>query len=339
VFDALDSGCCSSGLRTQGWDGFSAQSDSSTLTGLWPVQQQQQQAWASLQQPCGLSYQLHNQQQQQRHRWLAEPLREPQLEQQLLSIGTQVQRLQQKAAAGGSAEEALQGTVTAQLQQWRRLRQQQEQRELQAACEAAVTSSGRSHHHRRRRKQGAARDCYPPREELFGDDSATAGCSHFWGGTDHHLGSCPATAAAATLLAAGMGSHGSTSSSRGAFGGELRRPYSAGAAAALLHSASAGPGDSRLVRGAFWSPQKHSRTSAATMRPADAACQWHAASRSAVSPYAVGSSSSRWLLQTALQECRQEAWEQQVLAGEAAGVAAEAQVVSAAIRCTAGLFL
>lgn len=44
-----------------------------------------------------------------------------------------------------------------------------------------------------------------------------------------------------------------------------------------------------------------------------------------------------WVLQAALQECRQEVVQQQVLRAEAAALAVEVQVTAAAIRCTQGL--
>lgn len=46
-----------------------------------------------------------------------------------------------------------------------------------------------------------------------------------------------------------------------------------------------------------------------------------------------------WVLQSALQECREEVLQQQVLQAEAAALAAEVQVAAAAMRCTRSIAL
>jgi hypothetical protein len=115
----------------------------------------------------------------------------------------------------------------------------------------------------------------------------------------------------------------------------LRRHSSAGA---VLAPAPA------VATGNFWSPQKHSAAVVAAARSRAVARECAHSNQSAYSSPSRGlagprvgtaGSSSKWLLQAGWQECRQG--DQQALAAEAATLAAESQVVAAAIKCTARL--
>lgn len=113
----------------------------------------------------------------------------------------------------------------------------------------------------------------------------------------------------------------------------------------------------------FWSPQKHRHTTRGAAAAAILQGAWtghtamgppvawgqldHAISTSDIHSMCLpsvgcsghGSSAASWVLNSALEECRREVLQQQLLQAEAAALAVEVQVTAAAIRCTQRLKL
>jgi hypothetical protein len=155
------------------------------------------------------------------------------------------------------------------------------------------------------------------------------------------------------------------------------RPASAGAAMASgVTSSSAAAAAAAATPSVFWSPQKHRHTARGSATApgagAGAGAGGAIAQRGWTSHTAMGSpaawgqvdhgfatnagpamclplvgcggsssssSAASWVLDSALQECRREVLQQELLRAEAAALAVEVQVTAAAIRCTQRLKL
>jgi len=271
------------------------------------------------------SQQLHQydhdqgQQQQQWH-----------LEQQLAALDQRVQQLHRVAAASTCADRDLQHTLTQQLRQWRTVQQEAEEQEYQAACgtalQQAVISPRRQQRHKHKDRHRNSTVLQPGGEAWIQQLSQAAvlspagpahcatcrpfACSCATASSCHAISSIPvnSTSAVSTYGRAWQGRQDGSARSR------LPRPYSA---SAVLAAPAAGQDGFR--------PQVVCAATAASRRAGSAL------GYSSATAHRAGSS---WLLQVAVQECCQEQLEQAVMAAEAAALAAEAQVVAAAITCT-----